>query len=145
MNLRETLRRRREEPDLEITPLIDIVFLLLIFFLVTTSFSQASGGEYEETEIPVQLPESSTGRGGETRDRMVLFVQKDGSVTLRGDVELTEGSLSEKLADLHERHPEMQVMLKGDEESSHGRLIEVLDELRSSGFRDVNLVARDEK
>lgn len=143
MNLRESLRRRREHPDLEITPLIDIVFLLLIFFLVTTSFSQASGGEHEETEIPVQLPESSTGQGGSTSDRVVLFVQKDGAVTLRGDAEMKDGPLAEKLADLHDRHPKMRIMLKGDEEASHGRLIDVLDELRAAGFRDVNLVARE--
>jgi biopolymer transport protein ExbD len=145
MNLRESLRQRREHPDLEITPLIDIVFLLLIFFLVTTSFSQASGGERDESEIPVQLPEAATGEGGSTSDRMVLYVQEDGSVELRGDVELRGSDLSEKLADLHERHPEMRMLLKGDEQSSHGRLIDVLDQLRASGFRNVNLVAREKK
>ena len=62
MNLRDARRQRREHPDMEITPLIDVVFLLLIFFVVTTSFSQASGGQGQESEIDVELPEAATGR-----------------------------------------------------------------------------------
>ena len=145
MNLRDHSGRRREHPDMEITPLIDVVFLLLIFFLVTTSFSQATGGKHSESEIPVQLPEASSGESGPRGERVTLFVRADGSVELRGDVDLRGGSLPEKLQDLHSRRPDMRILLKGDEEARHGRMTEVLDELRRSGFTNVNLVAREKE
>jgi biopolymer transport protein ExbD len=143
MNLRETRRRRRDHPDMEITPLIDIVFLLLIFFVVTTSFSQASSGEGQESQIDVDLPQAATGQASTDAEQIVLFVTADGAVEIRGDVEASGESLGEKLADLQERRPELRIAIKGDEKASHGRMIGVLDEIRRAGFSNVNLVARE--
>ncbi len=143
MNLRETRRRRREHPDMEITPLIDIVFLLLIFFVVTTSFSQASGGEGEESQIDVDLPRAASGQAASEREQVVLFVTADEGVEIRGEVSPSGESLADKLANLHESHPEVRISIKGDEEASHGRMIGVLDEIRGAGFSNVNLVARE--
>lgn len=142
MNLRDNPRRRRDHPDMEITPLIDVVFLLLIFFLVTTSFSQASGGEGQESEIDVELPKATTGQQASRSEQVVLFVTADGSVEIRGDVETSGEGLGERLASLYASHPEIRIRLKGDEKASHGRMVEILDEIRRAGFTKVNLVAR---
>lgn len=142
MNLRENRGRRREHPELEITPLIDVVFLLLIFFLVTTSFAQSRDSGPDTSEIPIQLPGSSTGQSTGDDQRAVLFVRPDGTVELRGDLDLKGGDLAEKLTDLHRRRPEVPIMIKGDEEASHGRMVDVLDALRSAGFKDVNMATR---
>ena len=126
---------------MEMTPLIDVVFLLLIFFMVTTSFTQARQ-EGTEEEIPLNLPEATTGETPSETRRMTFFVRADGRVELRGDVELKGDTFAEKLAELKRTQPEAQITLKGDEEATHGRIIELFDEIRRAGFDRVNLVTR---
>ena len=142
MNLRESRRRQRDHPDMEITPLIDVVFLLLIFFLVTTSFSQATGGEEQESEINIELPKATTGQQTGQGERVILYVTGEGKVEIRGDVDVEGEGLRQRLASLHESKPDIRVLLKGDEKASHGRMVEILDEIRLAGFTNVNLVAR---
>lgn len=148
MDLRDNPRRRREHPDMEITPLIDVVFLLLIFFLVATSFSEAdqtepeASDDTEESEISVDLPEAETGRGGGETEQMTVFVRADGQVELRGDVEVSGETFEEKLTDLHDRRPEIRILLKGDEKASHGRIIRLFDQLRRIGFKRVHMVTK---
>lgn len=142
MNLRESRRRQREHPDMEMTPLIDVVFLLLIFFVVTTSFSQASGGQGRESEIDVELPKAATGRAASENRQIVLYVTDEGGIEVRGDIEVEGDGVREKLDALHESHPDVRISLKGDERASHGRMVQVLDDIRRAGFSNVNLVAR---
>lgn len=142
MNLRDTPRRRREHPDMEITPLIDVIFLLLIFFLVTTTFSQAAGGDETESNIEIQLPEAASGAQSSPSDRVIVFVTGEGSVEIESDLPLEGDDISSQLSQLHRERPKAAILLKGDEEASHGEMIDVLDRIRQAGFRNVNLVAR---
>lgn len=135
MSLRESRKRRREEANLEMTPLIDVVFLLLIFFLITTTFSKN-----KEADIPINLAQAVTGQKATRGDKVVLFITEDGSVDVRGDEPLAGDTLQEKLADLHKRKPGASVELKGDKNATHGKVIEVLDEIKQTGFKKVNLV-----
>lgn len=127
---------------MELTPLIDVVFLLLIFLIVTTSFSQAQEGESATSEIPVDLPEATTGSAGGESQRVVLSVQKDGTVDIRGTDSVGGGDLGGRLRALHDERPEARILIRGDEEAMHGRMIEVLDEARRAGFSAVQLAAR---
>ena len=135
MSLRESRKKRREDANLELTPLIDIVFLLLIFFLITTTFSQS-----REAEIPINLPKAVTGEQAAKGDKVVLFITEDGSVEVRGDAELEGDTLAAKLGGLHAQNPDFNIVLKGDKGASHGRVIEVLDQIKQTGFKKVNLV-----
>lgn len=135
MSLRQSRKQRRREANLEMTPLIDVVFLLLIFFLITTTFSKT-----REAEIPINLPKAVTGEKATSGEKVVLFVTKEGGVEVKGDAPLEGDSLTDKLAGLHERDPDMNIVLKGDQGASHGRVIEVLDQLKQTGFKKVNLV-----
>jgi biopolymer transport protein ExbD len=135
VSLRESRKRRSGETTLELTPLIDVVFLLLIFFLITTTFSQQ-----REAEIPIDLPEAATGEQGTKGDKIVLFVTKDGSVEVRGEDELQGGSLDEKLDWLHANKPDAVVVLRGDQDAAHGRVVELLAKIREVGFPKVNVV-----
>ncbi len=135
MSLRESRKRRREEATLELTPLIDVVFLLLIFFLITTTFSKS-----QEAHIPINLPKAISGEKATSGDKVVLFITSDGSVELKGDEPLQGDTVEEKLADLHQRKPQANVVLKGDQKASHGKVIEVLDRIKQTGFKKVDLV-----
>lgn len=145
MSLRDARRSRRVDAALDLTALIDVVFLLLIFFLVTSTLSQT-----EEAEIPIDLPSASSGEAAAEGDKIVLFITEDGSVDLQsdsGDAALEETrealkdkNLREKLDYLHAENPGANVVLQGDKLATHGKVIEVLDELKKSGFESVNLV-----
>ncbi|MFU8804123.1 MAG: ExbD/TolR family protein [Bradymonadaceae bacterium] len=135
MNFRNTANSRRAETTLELTPLIDVVFLLLIFFLITTTFVQTT-----EAEIPINLPEAASGVASEQVERMVLVVTATGGVAIEGEGEVSSANLRARLEELHEQNPMASILLKGDVEATHGKVIELLDVVKQTGFSRVNLV-----
>lgn len=141
MSLRDARKNRRVSVALDITPLIDVVFLLLIFFLVTSTFSKT-----EDAEIPINLPSASSGEAISESEKIVLFITEDGSVQVKSQLNAPDGdeiegaTLSEKLEKLYALHPDANVLLRGDQLATHGKVIEVLDLLKASGFKSVNLV-----
>lgn len=135
MSLRKRRKNRREDANLELTPLIDVVFLLLIFFLITTTFSQG-----QEDQLPIELPEAVSGQETSQDDEIVLHITEEGSVRIEDDEPLEGDGIGEKLEDLYERHPEAPVVLRGDQNASHGQVVDVLDRIKQTGFNQVNLV-----
>jgi len=137
MNFRGS-SRRRPEPTIDVMPLVDVVFLLLIFFLITTSFTQAQ--DKDETSIPIDLPTGVTGESAGEGEQMVVMVTANGEIQFRGDVEIVGNTVDEKLESLHEQKPDMDILLRGDAEATHGQIVELLDKIKSKGFQRVNLV-----
>lgn len=137
MNFRGS-SRRRPEPTIDMMPLIDVVFLLLIFFLITTSFTHAQNKE--ETSIPIDLPSGETGKSEGDGEQLVVSISANGEVALSGNVEIGEGTIDQKLQALHESHPNLDILLRGDRETSHGQIVELLDRIKQQGFERVNLV-----
>ncbi len=121
-------------------PLIDIVFLLLIFFLITTSFSQN-----QDTQLTVKLPQGVSGKDIGQGDRVILVVTDNGEVAFEGNVDVKGDSLDARLKYLKENHPDAKVMLRGDTAASHGRVVEILDTAKSMGFPEVNMIIRKKK
>ncbi|MBA2664697.1 MAG: biopolymer transporter ExbD [Bradymonadaceae bacterium] len=134
MNFR-SVGKRRVESTLEITPLIDVVFLLLIFFLITTTFAQAN-----EAQIPINLPEAVSGEDSAKGERVVLMVTATGEVVMDEGVAWQGDALREKLDAYFQTNPDASILLKGDVEASHGRVVELLDLVKQVGFKRVNLV-----
>lgn len=142
MNFRAT-RSRRSAPDLDLTPLIDVVFLLLIFFLVTASFSND-----QQAVVPLDLPEGTTGNTAEAGARIDVYVETDGLATLdthsgpplRG---LDAAELEEALRSLQATSATTPVYLRGDRGASYGTVMTLLDVARRVGFRRVyNVVSQ---
>lgn len=131
---------RRVEPTIELMPLIDVVFLLLIFFLITTSFAQTP-----ESQIPVNLPSGVSGVSSGQGEQVVFVVTPDGGIEIEGNVEVPEGSLDERLEWIQREKPEVNMLLKGDSEASHGRVVEILDLIKAKGFKKVNLVIKKQQ
>lgn len=139
-------RGRRTEPNLDLTPLIDVVFLLLIFFLVTASFSQQ-----DATLVPVQLPQGASGEAAEPGERATVYLEADGTYAFdpgRGGDRVTgldQAAMLRELERLHETAPERPLYLRGDRNVPYGEVIELLDAARELGFERVfNVIhARD--
>ena len=136
MNLRP-VRSRREDLTLDLMPLIDVVFLLLIFFLITTSFTRPR----QEHKIPINLPTGVSGAEASTEEPVVIVVTAEGDVRFE-ETELQGDTLEAKLKSLKAAKPDASIMLRGDTEASHGRVVETLDAIKASGFDKVNLVIK---
>lgn len=115
------------EPTIELTPVIDMVFLLLIFFLVATTFQQA------EREIQIALPDAeSAGPISSVMREIVINVTEDGSLIVGGAAMTLEG-LRTLVSDAIERNPEQKVSVRGDREASYGAIARVLGVCKASG------------
>ncbi len=143
MNFRAQ-RTRRSEPDLDMTPLIDVVFLLLIFFLVTATFAQR-----DQSVVPVDLPEGQSGASSASDARATVYLEADGTFTLALSDDEVERALSteglrQRLEDLYEATPNLPLYLRGDREARYGEVMELLDLARSIGFERVYNVIYDD-
>lgn len=136
MNLRPS-RSRRDDLSLDLMPLIDVVFLLLIFFLITTSFTQPR----PENKIPVNLPSGVSGSETTSDDPVVIVVTETGEVRFE-DEDLPGDDFTARLENLKESNPDANIMLRGDTNAQHGKVVETLDAIKASGFEKVNLVIK---
>lgn len=118
---------------INITSLIDVMFLLLIFFMVTSTFRN-------QPAINLVLPRSAT--ANETTDTpSILFLTASGKVYLN-DTPLTLEELPARLEQLKVTSGEDRMVLRGDEKVAYGKLVGLIDLLKQSGFTRVSLSAR---
>lgn len=140
MNLRPG-SRRREMATIDLTPLIDVVFLLLIFFLLTSAIQQSNASDSREALIPIDVPDAQSGAQDIQGDPLTLTITKAGEVELQGGPKDLEGeSVEAQLISLYKLDPNAQILLRGDTNASHGKVIELLDVVKSIGFKRVDLV-----
>lgn len=133
---RNRLSRRsisRNMVFLDLIPMIDIVFQLILFFLVSTTFALLPG-------ITVQLPESSTAEGGETRG-LIITLSADGGIWFNDKAVTLEELHQELLAFDTESVPREQypIQLEADALVTNGTIVQLFDLLRKNGFSAVNL------
>jgi len=135
INVRRTIRGGGENVDVNMSPLIDMVFLLLIFFVVTTSFVKESG-------IEVSRSTASTAEVKENASVMI-GVSDEGEVYMEGkkvDVRSVRGLVERALAE----DPEAGVVVVADKGSETGDVVKVMDQCRLAGASSVSLAARRE-
>ena len=115
----------------QIAPMVDIVFLLLIFFLVTWNFSR------NEMELDVKVPKAREGK--ETRravGEVILNVKADGTVVMNRRA-MDSNALKEALAKIASLYPDQAVILRGDENTDYRHVVEVLDICRRANIWNV--------
>jgi biopolymer transport protein ExbD len=135
LNVRKTLRGSDRGVEINMGPLIDMVFLLLIFFVVTTSFVKESG-------IDVQKSTAATAEVKE-RGNIMIGVSPEGHVYMEGkrvDVRSVRSLVERGLAE----DPDSGVVIVADKESVTGTVIQVMDQCRLAGARNVSLAAKRE-
>ena len=117
-------KRPRRRPTINITSLIDVMFLLLIFFMVSSTFREQLG-------IDVSLPRAATGEPTEHASHEIV-------VTAQGDYyfgqqAVDEGGLRASLVQLLEEEPEAELFLRADEKADFGKVIRAFDIAREVG------------
>ncbi len=132
-------RRRAKAPALALTSMLDVIFLLLCFFVTASVFSQW------ESEISISLPAASS---SETPSRLpgevILNVARDGSVTVNAK-KLTLSDLGERLRKVADFYPGQPVVIRADRETSYDSLVKVLDTCRVAGVWNFSLATVEEK
>ena len=127
MNLRP---RRPEDPDVNLTPLIDVVFLLLIFFMVSTTFRQ-------ETAIEIDLPEAAQGPIPAERQRLVVHIDAMGRYFINdqalADTELE--TLKTALAAAAGDERDLPFVIRAAGDTPHQAVVTAMDAARQLDFR----------
>lgn len=116
---------------LDITPLVDTVFNLLIFFALSLNFVVTPA-------LHVDLPEASSGAPLEEVDRVTIELNAQGEVVFNG-VPVSLEELQERLGKVAQTDPETFVIVQADTNARHGRVIEVIDTVERSGFTQIGI------
>ena len=125
--------KKKRRVMINVTSLIDVMFLLLIFFMVTSTFKN-------QPAINLVLPRSAT--ASETVDTpAILFLTAEGDVYLN-DTLIDLVSLGARLKEMHDESGEDRMVLRADEDAAHGDVVELIDTIKQSGFTRVSLSAR---
>jgi biopolymer transport protein ExbD len=136
----------REEDDVQInlTPLIDVVFLLLIFFMVSTTFSK-------ESELRIQLPESSDEPVEERRTPVLeVEISKDGTYAIKGPeddsaqqlLSTDRQSLYRALAAAGGNRTDLVTVIRADRQTPHESVVRAMDMARRLGHTDITFATQ---
>ena len=125
-------RRKRARNSMSITPLVDVVFLLLLFFALTLHFSP-------EEAIFVELPTSSSAKQ-QSETEIILTVTPEGVIRLNGK-DVPSQFLETELASLR-KIDEQAVQVRADQEVEVGKLVAIIDAIRNAGFQYFDLMTQ---
>jgi len=127
--------RVEEESDINITPMLDIVFIMLIFFIVTTSF-------IKETGIDPQRPTAQTA-ASKPRGNILIGVDVNGFIWInKRRVEINQ--VRQLVEDAVNENPESSAIVIADEGSATGVVIQVMDQVQLGGVVDIAVAAEPE-
>jgi len=123
------------EDTIQLAPLIDIVFLTLVFFMTTAVYSSL------ESEVDIALPTASSAVPSErTRGEIIINLRNDGQIVLNNR-ELSIPELQDVLNRVSENFPGGAVIVRGDREANLGRAIAVLNCCRNADIQNVSFAA----
>ena len=129
-------RRRRareeEESEVNLTPMLDVVFIMLIFFIVTASFVKEAG-------IDISRPPAATAERKERGNILVAITENDQIWIDRRQVD--PRALRPNIERLFAENPQGAVVIQADKNSKNGLLVQVMDSARLAGVADVSLAA----
>ena len=125
-----------EQPTLNLTPMIDIVFLLIIFFMVGTKFSEL------ERKISLHVPQvSDTGALTDAPEKKVINVHRDGRITLDRQV-VTSDQLTRLLAAGRHEYQGLGVLIRGDADGPFQKVATALNACRRAGISELGISVR---
>ena len=133
--MRRRNRRKPEEQGLDLTPMMDIVFIMLIFFIVTTSF-------VKETGVDINRPNAETAERDEKGNILVAITQNNEIWIDKRRVDLR--SVRANVERLKAENPEGSVIIQADKSSKTGFLVETMDQVRLAGVQNVSIAAEQD-
>jgi biopolymer transport protein ExbD len=124
--------RTSDEPEINITPMLDIVFIMLIFFIVTTTF-------IKETGVTVEKPDAVSAEP-RPQGNILVGVDADNQVWMNGNqIELSDVRTQVERA--RAENPEGSVIVVADRQARQGRLVDVMDQVQAAGVRRIAISA----
>jgi len=131
-------RRKRarddEESEVNLTPMLDVVFIMLIFFIVTASFVKEAG-------IDVNRPDAATAEK-KTKGNILVAITENGQIWI-DKRQVDPRALRANIERLHAENPQGSVVIQADKNSKNGLLVQVMDSARLAGVYNVSIAAQE--
>ena len=132
--MRRKRARQEEDPDIDITPMLDIVFIMLIFFIVTATFVKESG-------IDVTRPDAETAIK-QNRVAILIAIRDNNEIWInRRKVDLA--SVRANVEKLHAENPQGGAVIQADRQAETGVLVEIMDQVRLAGVDAISIAAEE--
>ncbi len=126
--------KKNNEPnsDIDLTPMLDVVFIMLIFFIVTATFIKEPG-------IDIDRPHAKTAESV-LNQKILIAITKDGEIWIDKSP-VKEHLVGQKIATLHAENPKGAVVIQADKKSTAGQIAHVIDAAKKAGVTDISLAA----
>lgn len=127
--------RRRYTPmsEINVTPMVDVMLVLLIVFMVTAPLMTVG--------VPVDLPKTKAAQLTDSDEPLVLTVSKEGTIFIQ-ETEIELENLVPRLRAITDNNADIRIFVRGDKEIAYGRVMEVMGQVSSAGFKKVALLAK---
>jgi len=125
-------RSRDEGNDIDLTPMIDVVFIMLIFFIVTTSFVKEAG-------IDVNRPSAATAEV-KSKGNILVAIRPNGDIWIDKrhiDIRALKSNIQRLIA----KSPQSSVIIQSDTDAKTGVLVRVMDQIRLAGVQNISIAA----
>ena len=133
-HLNKMMQEQEEKEEIDMTPMLDVVFILLIFFIVTASFVKEAG-------IDVNRPEAATAVKKERANILVAISDKGDIWINKRKVDIR--SVQANIERLKAENPQGTVVIQADKKATTDTLIKVMDSARAAGVYDVSIAAQE--
>ena len=132
--MRRKRQRNTEESDIDITPMMDVVFIMLIFFIVTATFVKESG-------IDVTRPDAQTATK-QNRVGILVAINEYNEIWInRREVDIN--AVRANIERLHAENPQGGAVIQADKNAQTGTLVEVMDQIRLAGVQAFSIAAEE--
>src|SRR5436309_10314685 len=128
--------RYRPMSEINVTPLVDVMLVLLVVFMVTAPLLTVG--------VPVELPQTQAPPINEPKEPLVITVDRNGGIFI-SETSVPVDSLVPKLQAITGSNPDAVLYVRGDKEINYGRVLEVMSLVTAAGFHKVSLVAETPK
>jgi biopolymer transport protein TolR len=121
--------------EINVTPLVDVVLVLLIIFMVVTPLLKQ--------EVPIELPLAEHSRGAEDASQVTVSLAADGRVLVNG-TDVPAAELLDRLKAMYADRPDKTIFLEADRNLPHGRVVDLMDDCRAAGIAQIGVITKKE-
>ena len=131
--MKRKFRNKRTMSEINVTPFVDVMLVLLIIFMVTAPLLTSG--------IKINLPESSSVLKNEKKDPVTVSINSKGEIFIQKK-KFTKDQLINKLSLLKKNNQNLKIYIKGDKKLDYGKVMDLMNLINQSGFKKVALVTR---
>ena len=131
--MKKKFRNKRTISEINVTPFVDVMLVLLIIFMVTAPLLSSG--------IKINLPESSSVLKNEKKDPVTVSINSKGEIFIQKK-KFSKDQLINKLSLLKKNNQNLKIYIKGDKKLDYGKVMDLMNLINKSGFKKVALVTR---